>query len=377
MSKARNLATFGSTKSGHISGDSATFTDTVTASAFTGSISSGSTSGYYIGSDSNGLEAYLQPNGTTHTLRLKGGGKTILNYTDVADAIYLRTNDTNRLSVSSVGNIGIGTAVANSLLHVYNDVDSAEQIIIAETFGDYSRGTGISFRLDDTEMGRVNAHETRGMTFYVTDSVGNAATERMRIDTSGNVGIGTTSPSGALTVKRDININADSNLGDRIAPLVVGSDPSNSAVAAILIDGNQIEQALETDRLYLNYNSTSDLSLNNGGGNVGIGTATPQSTLHINGSITEQQYNFTGTSIDPDNGTIQYVTLTGNVTYTSALNSGEYVTLMIDDGSAYSVTWPTITWVGGSAPTLETSGYNVIELWRVAGVLYGAFVGVA
>jgi len=50
---------------------------------------------------------------------------------------------------------------------------------------------------------------------------------------------------------------------------------------------------------------------------------------------------------------------------------------MIDDGSAYTVTWPTITWVNnaGAAPTLATSGYTVVAMWKVGSTLYGALVG--
>ena len=97
----------------------------------------------------------------------------------------------------------------------------------------------------------------------------------------------------------------------------------------------------------------------------------------FNGSIEEQEYNLSGTAIDPANGTIQYKTLSANTTFTESLSNGEYVTLMIDDGTGYTVTWPTTTWVGGSAPTLETTGYNVIEIWKVNSILYGAFVGAA
>lgn len=98
-------------------------------------------------------------------------------------------------------------------------------------------------------------------------------------------------------------------------------------------------------------------------------------TASFQGGINEKQYNLTGTDIDPTNGTIQYKTLAANTTFTESLADGDYVILMIDDGTAYTVTWPTTTWVGGSAPTLETTGYNVINLWQVNGVLYGASVG--
>jgi len=92
----------------------------------------------------------------------------------------------------------------------------------------------------------------------------------------------------------------------------------------------------------------------------------------------EQVYALSGTTpdIDPENGTVQTWTLTANSTPTESLANGESVTLMIDDGtSAYSVTWPTIAWVGGSAPTIPTSGYAVIVLWKVGATLYGKGVG--
>ncbi|MGB1649959.1 MAG: hypothetical protein ACPHEP_02940 [Acidimicrobiales bacterium] len=104
---------------------------------------------------------------------------------------------------------------------------------------------------------------------------------------------------------------------------------------------------------------------------------TSDGTVQFNGAIEEQQYSLTGTAINPANGTIQYKTLGANTTFTESLSNGEFVTLMIDDGSNRTVTWPTTTWVGGSAPILQTSGYNVIELWKVNGTLYGAFVGTA
>lgn len=97
----------------------------------------------------------------------------------------------------------------------------------------------------------------------------------------------------------------------------------------------------------------------------------------FDGSVEEQEYNLTGTVIDPANGTIQYKTLSANTQLTENLTNGEYVTLMIDDGTGFTITWPTITWVNGSAPTLSPTGYNVIELWQVNNIVYGAFVGAA
>ena len=97
-------------------------------------------------------------------------------------------------------------------------------------------------------------------------------------------------------------------------------------------------------------------------------------------AMTEEVGSLTGTTptLNPDDpaiGTIATWTLTANSTPVDALTAGQSMTLMIDDGSAYSITWPTMTWVSGSAPTLATSGYTVIVLWKVGTSLRGMLAG--
>jgi len=65
------------------------------------------------------------------------------------------------------------------------------------------------------------------------------------------------------------------------------------------------------------------------------------------------------------------------------LESGQCVLLGIDDGAgaAYDITWSTIspTWISSAgsatAPTLATSGYTWVLLWKVVSTVYGALVG--
>lgn len=109
------------------------------------------------------------------------------------------------------------------------------------------------------------------------------------------------------------------------------------------------------------------------------GVTTISGNLVLNSAIDEKVYTITGTTaaLDPSNGTIQIHTLTGNTTYTDNLTEGEAVTVMVDDGSSYTVTWPSVTWVNneGLAPTLADTGYTVVALWKVSSTLYGALVG--
>jgi hypothetical protein len=106
----------------------------------------------------------------------------------------------------------------------------------------------------------------------------------------------------------------------------------------------------------------------------------------IVGTILEDVYTISDGAafeIDPGNGSVQLITLGASRT-PKATNfaAGEAITLMVDDGTAYTITWTDATfgsggviWVGGTAPTLATSGYTVIELWKVSTQVYGALVG--
>jgi len=119
-------------------------------------------------------------------------------------------------------------------------------------------------------------------------------------------------------------------------------------------------------------------------GNVGINNTSPSFKLDVSGiaratSFLETVVAVTGTTpaISANSGNILTWTLSGNSTPTDSLSAGQSVTLMIDDGSAYTITWTSLVdqWIGGSAPTLATTGYSVVELWKVGSTVYGAYVG--
>jgi multidrug efflux pump subunit AcrA (membrane-fusion protein) len=91
----------------------------------------------------------------------------------------------------------------------------------------------------------------------------------------------------------------------------------------------------------------------------------------------ETVYNLTGTQIDPANGSVQYKTLTENTTFTEAITDGQAVTLRIEGGATYTVTWPTMTWIGSGgnvAPTLNGTK-DVVVIWQENSTVYGAYVG--
>lgn len=105
-------------------------------------------------------------------------------------------------------------------------------------------------------------------------------------------------------------------------------------------------------------------------------------SIDVNGEIIEKVYTnasvATSFTLEASNGTIQNLTLSNNVTtITDSLADGEAITLVVDDGSGYAITWSTTKWVGGSTPTLDATNKNVIVLWKVGSDLYGMLSGVA
>jgi hypothetical protein len=106
----------------------------------------------------------------------------------------------------------------------------------------------------------------------------------------------------------------------------------------------------------------------------------------IVGTILEDVFTITDGAafeVDPGNGSIQLITLTASRTpKCTNFVAGESVTLMVNDGTAYTITWTDATWgtggviwTGGTAPTLATTGYSVIQFWKVSTQVYGASVG--
>ncbi len=140
-----------------------------------------------------------------------------------------------------------------------------------------------------------------------TVAVTTGGAERLRIDSSGNVGIGTTTSSATLEVQAPVNSTPFkiSRSSDGTAFFSVANNGSNNATIT-LTDGssNNLVVGPQTDGIQLNVHNTSPVSIHTGaafgtssftvgslvtaftGGNVGIGTTTPAAPLTIDKTVT-------------------------------------------------------------------------------------------
>jgi len=131
---------------------------------------------------------------------------------------------TEHMRITLAGNVGIGTTSPSKLLEVngdakfvttsgiglqlHNDSSNQSYIQFTNTATGETVSNGFQIGIDGAEEGRIWHYRGEPIKFATSN------TERMRIDSSGNVGIGTTSPSTALDVNG--TITSDQNLLEAI-----------------------------------------------------------------------------------------------------------------------------------------------------------------
>ena len=195
---------------------------------------------------------------------IKGSDDSTNNY----QILTRNSSDANILAVRNDGKVGIGTSSPDRLLDV-----SGIGNVYAKIQSTNSSAAGIEL---DTNGGSIEnwliqADEgIDGLAFY---DLGRAA-YRMVIDSSGNVGIGTTSPGRGLTIDRTNEYAAleiiKNNTGNQIAYLGTGSSAgTDHGILQLKHGGVTLVQLYTTGDSYLN------------GGNVGIGLTAPTGRLHI------------------------------------------------------------------------------------------------
>lgn len=128
----------------------------------------------------------------------------IINY-EAAPLTFL-TNASEKMRITSDGNVGIGTTTPLHMLSVTNPSGAGTNVYVAQFAS--AAGANVPLVMYSDPSGSAIVNQTGSLTgaeyIYMTQS-GNitfntAGSERMRINSTGNVGIGNTSPSYTLDV---------------------------------------------------------------------------------------------------------------------------------------------------------------------------------
>ena len=166
---------------------------------------------------------------------------------------------TERMRIDSSGRVGIGTSSPSSLIHGSSSGNAA---LTLQTSGS---SNSVSTNYQSTSRTYYTGVDIGGSNSAYTVYDGTASAERMRIDSSGNVGIGTSSPDSELSIGTG-NTNNRIDLADERA--YVGYDTSYGSTGALYLDGGG--------------SSNKDIILQPvSTGKVGIGTTSPNGLLTV------------------------------------------------------------------------------------------------
>jgi hypothetical protein len=370
MSTATGALAFGTSQT--------TGTWTAGAAAGTGTM----TLGQSTVSQTTNIQAGATASGSTKTLNIGTGGlagsTTNIAIGSAAGTTAVTANGTwtyaNTISGSISGNAG---TVTNG---VYTNGSYADPAWITSL--SYSKITGTPTialsALSDVTITSPAAGQylTYNGTGWVNSAAGSAS--RVVSEFTATAGQTSFSPSGGYTSGFiDVFVNG--------VRLPASEYTATNGTTVVLATG----AAAGDDVMIVAWGTFSVASVN--GSNIVDATVTPaklssgaptwdsNNSLIAAKAIKENVFTITdGASVDlnPANGTVQVWTLGASRSPTATnFVAGQSMTLMVDDGSGFTITWPSVTWVGGSAPTLATTGFTVIELWEVGTTLYGSLVG--
>ena len=196
----------------------------------------------------------------------------------------------NRFLIQNGGNVGIGTTYPSSKLHIEGNTTSEVSMKIHNLNDTGTERLYFGTNTSDTGMivwGSNNASYPGKWRFFNNktsanfDWITNGST-RMTLDNNGNLGIGTTEPTGKLDVQNssalmsaNIINSGSSGVAYGVNVLATGAGGSSHYAGRFSASGATQNFAIYADGV----NSKSYFS-----GNVGIGTISPSYTLHVVGS---------------------------------------------------------------------------------------------
>ena len=332
----------------------------------------------------------LQMNRTNGQPTIKGSTTTgaahlIIDSASGGDAVFLQNyNSGNVYMVTGGGNVGIGITSPQQKLHVVGKIKVSDDIQLAQTNGriDYDNGvstgalrfwstSGNTERMRITSAGNVGIgtnspsdklqidapnsqlrlRDTDDGTYTQFSSSGNLLAIRQNsttashfwMNSSGDVGLGTNSPSYKLEVVGDARVSTNLTVGSAgqtntyLYLLSSTSGTSNLRMGDTDTDAGAIIYSNASNLMTFRTNAGNRVFID-GAGNVGIGTTAPQAPLHIIAATSAnsaliQEWSYTETTTDQYSLMLKQTVTSGVVRYNFSMvnNNTTYNDVLVLD----------------------------------------------
>lgn len=292
--------------------------------------------------------------------------------------LNLVTGATPRLTVSG-NKVGVGTRSPNAIFQVSAEDNSQFVINGSKTAFDTANTTfddsgaflvhsslelGVGHIVSLAAMGSDNGNYSSNLAFYTRGGSATDPSERMRINGVGNVGIGTKSPSYLLDVagiaRTTGNMYAGNKLsvGSTLAPnhmsMVYGSNSTGIALTQYVTSttgtgssdgmlvghnntsGEGLIWNFEDQSILFGTNSTDRMVILNTG-EVGIGTSSPTSPLHVSSSLSTS-YTGVAKHVNTSTGTLTFASSNiggGSGVYTTGTYVGDWAAVSGGSGQGW------------------------------------------
>jgi hypothetical protein len=339
-----------------------------------------------LGTGSQTIAVRTQTSGDA-TLYLENGGSNSGNITysrSLQSMLFSGQSGTTHMTLDSRGALGLGVTPSawNAYKHIdlgafngiYGDASSTSSCEVG-LYANAYYSTGWKYAVTGNNANWFTAYN--GTYQWYTAPSGTAGnpitfTQAMMLDTSGNLGIGTTTTPYKL------------NVFDATSPAVsLKNSASDLMLFRVGSGGAEILTSNTPNTLSFGVGESQPLWMNQS--YVGIFTSAPAYTLDVNGQARAKAYVETKTvisasAIDLTAGNYFTKTISGSTTFTTSGtpatgNVASFVLDLTNGGSSTVTWWSGVKWAGGTAPTLTTSGRDVLGFFtHDGGTTWNGFV---